>query len=291
MTVKATFTAAYPEARRIAEFLERDHAESGVAVSLSEADAQTWAVEAYVDGDDTDSVAAMLTDGLGMDGFAAPLRVEVLPDTDWVAASQRVLAPVSAGRFLVHGSHDRDAVPAGRILIEVDAGEAFGTGHHATTAGCLSIIDGLIGTRRFANPLDIGTGSGVLAIALAKANRAPVVATDIDPVAVRVARGNALLNGVANRIRLVQAKGPGHAEIRRRAPYDLIVANILAEPLCRMAPAIAPLLAQDGVLVLSGLLPGQRARVVAAYAGQRVALVKAHTLNGWSVLVLKRARV
>ena len=286
MSVKATFTAAFPEARRIHEFLGRDYSEAGAAISLDERAGGLWSVEAYFEDGDVEAVAARLRDGLGTDGFGAPFEVQALPETDWVAAGLSSLTAVTAGRFVVHGGHERGRVPAGRIAIEIDAGQAFGTCHHATTAGCLAMLDRLVRACRFERLLDLGTGSGVLAIALAKALRRPVLATDIDPQAVRVARANATLNGVRNFVRVVAAPGVAHPAIKHGAPYDLVVANILAEPLCRLAPRLAPLIAKGGTLVLSGLLPHQRERVVASYRLHGIALRDARIFAGWSVLVL-----
>jgi ribosomal protein L11 methyltransferase len=288
MTLKATLTAARPEATRIANFLERDFAETGAAICLLEGKPD-WSIEAYF-GDEAEpgALATRLRDRLGGDAFGAPLTVEALAEEDWVARSLAELSPVEAGRFLVLGSHDRARAPKGRTLIVVDAGRAFGTGHHATTQGCLAVLDRLIAGRRFANPLDLGTGSGVLAIALAKAQRRPVLASDIDPVAVRVARENARLNAVAPLVRAIAADGLRHPALAERGPFDLILANILAGPLIRMAPRMAAALARGGVLVLSGLLVGQRARVVAAYAAEGVALRRAERFGDWMVLVLER---
>jgi ribosomal protein L11 methyltransferase len=289
MTVKATLTAARFEAEQIADLLERDYGDSGVAVSLSERPDGLWSVDGYFEGVGKEEARDML--GLWLDGVGvnAELKVETLPEIDWVAKSLEGLKPVMAGRFVVHGGHDRGRFAAGRIAIEIDAGQAFGTGHHATTAGCLTVLDRLTRTRRFERILDLGTGSGVLAIALAKTLRRPVLATDIDPVSVRVARENARLNGVGGLVECVAATGVEHAAIRSRAPFDLVVANILAEPLMRLAPSLAPLVARGGVLVLSGLLPRQRERVVAAYGVQHVRLQEARVLDGWSVLVLRRS--
>lgn len=288
MTLKATLTAALPEARRISNFLERDWGEDGVVVSLDERSDDLWAVDAYFEGGQPDAIAAAIRDRLGADAFAAPLSVEALPETDWVALGLQALSPVSAGRFIVHGSHNRGQLPPGRIAIEIDAGQAFGTGHHGTTAGCLTMLDGLLRARRYENSLDLGTGSGVLAIALAKVLRRPVLATDIDPVAVRIARENVALNGVGRLVRPIAADGLAHPEIRAAAPFDLIVANILAHPLMRLAPAVARALAPGGDLVLSGLLRHQRERVVAAYGAQGVRLVQARLFEGWAVLVLRK---
>lgn len=288
MTVRATFTAAFSEARLIWELLERDFGEAGIAVSLDERPDGLWGVDAYFEEGHPEAIAAMLRARLQDHGFSAPLSVETLPSTDWVAAGLASLAPVSVGRFVVHGSHDRSRVAGGRTAIAVEAGQAFGTGHHQTTAGCLSVLDRLMRARRFENPLDLGAGSGVLAIAMAKTLRRPVLATDIDPLAVRVARENAKLNGVGNLVRCVTAAGVDHAAIRERAPYDLVVANILAEPLCRIAPRLVPLVDRGGTLVLSGLLASQRERVVAAYRMQGMRLNAARVFDGWSVLVLMR---
>ena len=288
MTVKATLAAAFPEARRIADFLDRDFAEKGGVVALVEIDPECWQVDAYFPEGDPDEIAGLVRDALGADAFGAFQGAEILPQTDWVAESLAGLAPVAAGRFLIHGSHDQDCLPAGGTRIAIDAGQAFGTGHHGSTAGCLAVLDRLIARRRFVNPLDLGTGSGVLAIALAKTLHTNVLASDIDPLATRIAAENARHNNVGNRVRVIAAAGMDHPEIRARAPYDLIVANILAGPLIRLAPQIAPALAPGGTLVLSGLLPRQRGRVVAAYGAQGIRLVRAEKHDGWAVLDLYR---
>jgi ribosomal protein L11 methyltransferase len=288
VTIKATLLAAFPEARRISNFLERDLRDHGVVVSLDERADGVWSVDAYFELGEPDEIAACVRDRLGSDAFRAPLTVEVLPETDWVAAGLSALPPVAAGRFVVHGSHDRGKIPAGRMAIEIDAGRAFGTGHHATTAGCLTVLDGLLRARRYGNPLDLGAGSGVLAIAMAKVLRKPVLAGDIDPLAVRIAAENARANRVAHLVRPVLSDGLAHAEMRGRAPFDLVVANILAEPLMRLAPALSRMLAPGGDLVLSGLLAHQRERVVAAYAAQGVHLRAARRFENWAVLHLRR---
>ncbi len=288
MTVRANLIAAFPEARRISNFLERDCGEDGVVVSLDERDDGLWSVDAYFESGGMDEIAARIRDGLGSDAFGAPLTVDAVPETDWVAEGLKTLTPVVAGRFLVHGSHNRRGACAGRIAIEIDAGQAFGTGHHASTAGVLTLLDRLIGAGHFERVLDLGTGSGVLAIALAKALRRPVLASDIDPVAVAVATENAARNDVRHRIRTVVAAGVAHPAIRQSAPYDLVVANILAEPLRRLAPRLAPLVAPGGIVVLSGLLSHQRERVVAAYRAQGMRLTTVRNFGGWAVLVLSR---
>lgn len=287
MTLKATFTAAFPEARRIHNFLERDFGESGVAVSLDERGDERWSVEAYFEAGEPETLAASLRDRLGGDAFGAPLAVELVAERNWVAAGLEALPPVRAGRFLVHGSHHRGRLPSGYVPIEIDAAEAFGTGHHATTAGCLKVLERLAKRRRFAHPLDLGTGSGILAIALAKMLRQPVLATDIDKVATRVATANAVLNGVGPLVRFITAAGVDHATIRRAAPFDLVVANILAEPLCELAPQLPAIIARNGFLVLSGLLAHQRERIVASYVAQGFALESARRFDGWLVIMLR----
>jgi ribosomal protein L11 methyltransferase len=288
VTVKASLLAAFPEARRISNFLERTWAESGAAISLDERPDGLWSVGAYFEEGEPAELSALLRDQIGADAFGAPLNVETLPKTDWVAAGLAALPPVAAGRFLLHGSHHRDRLPAGRVTIEIEAGLAFGTGHHASTAGCLAALHRLLQARRFTRPLDLGTGSGVLAIALAKVLRRPVLAGDIDPVAASVAAANAAKNRVGGLVRVVAAAGVRHPAMRAGAPFDLVVANILAEPLVRLAPELAPLIARNGILVLAGLLPQQRGRVTAAYAAQGLALLSARIFDGWSVLVLRR---
>jgi ribosomal protein L11 methyltransferase len=211
-----------------------------------------------------------------------------LPETDWVAKSLEGLKPVSAGRFLVHGRHDRGKVKPNDIAIEIEAGQAFGTGHHGTTAGCLIAIGREAKTRPIRNALDIGTGSGVLAIALAKLAKARVLASDIDPVATRVAEENVRLNGVAATVRCITAVGLSGRAFRDRAPYDLIVANILAGPLAALAPAIRRAAAPGGTVILSGLLPAQRARIVAACRGTGLVLARSMIVDGWLTLVLRR---
>jgi ribosomal protein L11 methyltransferase len=287
MSATVRLTAAFPEARRIAGFLERDFADDGIAVSLFEGP-DTWLVEAWFPTTTPQDARDQVLDRIGSDAFSAPVQAEEMEDVDWEAISLRGLHPVSAGRFLVHGSHDRDTASAGRIAIEIDAAQAFGTGHHATTAGCLFALEDVLKARRPVNALDMGTGSGLLAIALAKVTRRPVLATDIDPLAVEIASENAALNCVAPLTRMIVADGTRHREIRARAPYDLIVANILAGPLMRLAPDISRILAPGGQLILSGLLAGQRERVVAAYGQQGIFLKRAALYEEWCVLSLVR---
>ena len=230
-------------------------------------------------------------------GEAASLSISPLAPRDWVKASLAGLAPVVAGRFVVHGSHDRAAVAANHIAVEIEAALAFGTGHHGTTRGCLMALDTLVkrrrasdaaARRRKARMLDIGTGSGVLAIAAAKALRAPVIASDIDAIAVNAARANARLNHSAPGIRIVRAAGLAAPSIRQYAPYDLVFANILLGPVRRLAGPIARMLTPGGRAVISGLLASQANAATAVYRAQGLALERRITLEGWTTLVFRR---
>ena len=216
------------------------------------------------------------------------VAVEPLPDQDWIRLSQQGLAPVRAGRFFVFGAHDAGQVPPGAIPICIEAGLAFGTGHHETTWLCLSVLDQLSRRRCFERALDLGCGTGLLAIAAAKLWKKPVIASDIDPIAVGIAKDNARGNGVASLVRAICADGLTHPSLRTRAPFDLIVANILASPLTQLAPAIVRALAGDGVLVLSGLLRNQENLVVSYYAPHGLILRARRRDGPWSALVLER---
>ena len=246
-----------------------------------------WVVEGYYpDRPDTASLSRQLG---AVIPFAVPeISVFEVPDENWVAVSQAALPPVTAGRFTVHGSHDRGLVPQGPNTLLIDAGEAFGTAHHATTQGCLLAIDTLTRRRAFARVLDLGCGSGVLAIAAARAlPKARVEASDNDPLAVEVARANASLNRVGGRIRFGVAHGVPRG--RTLAPRcDLILANILADPLIELAPDLARVTVPGGVAVLSGLLVRQAPQVAAAYRSHGFSLVNHRRLAGWSTLTLVR---
>lgn len=230
---------------------------------------------------------------LGLDD--PDIRHEALPDRDWVAESQRLLAPVRAGRFFVHGSHDRARRPGHGIALEIEAGQAFGTGQHATTKGCLLAIDRLGRSARPRRLLDLGCGSGVLGMAMARAFGRPALLADIDPIAVRVAARNARINrfplrhgpGAAG-IRTVRADGPSHRAIRAEGPYDLLIANILAGPLIAMAQDIAKSVEKGGVLILSGLLAHQERRVFAAYRDRGFRRAARIAIGDWPTLMLIR---
>lgn len=259
-----------------------------LALSSFEADGgRGWVTEALCETKPaTKEIRAALTQ---TPAVRARFEIAAVPDKDWVAESQRQLAPIRAGRFFVHGSHFAGRPPRGTIAIEIDAGLAFGTGRHETTRGCLLALQRLARAgRKIRSPLDVGTGSGILAIAAAKLWDVQVLASDNDGQAVAVARENVVLNGVGDRVRVVKGSGYGAAAIRARGPYDLILANILARPLVRLAPGLARHLAPGGVAVLSGLLITQEEMVLAAHRRQGLDLVWRIRLGDWSVLAIGR---
>lgn len=222
-------------------------------------------------------------------GLEVPdLTVERLPNVDWVLENLREFPPIDAGRFFVRGSHWDGRVPVGRTELLVDAGTAFGSGEHATTKGCLTALDKLAKRRRFTKPLDLGAGSGILGIAMAKMWATDVLATDIDPGAVRVAANNAKLNGVGARFTSVVSDGYRNRALKQGAPFDIIVANILAKPLMRMAKDLAAHLAPDGVAVLAGLLEWQERMVMGTHERQGLRLKDRLVLDGWAILTIGR---
>ena len=278
-------------AYRIADALADELDPDTTAVSLFE-DGDRWTVEAaFHDDADRALISQIMTRAAGSEA-ASDIVFSTIGTRDWVAASLEGLAPVHAGRFVVHGSHDRDRVRLNEIGIEIEAALAFGTGHHGTTRGCLLAFESLRKAAPAARTwriLDVGTGTGLLAIAAARSLYLPVLASDIDPTAVAVARDNARLNRVAPLFRAFAANGVDAAWIRRHR-YDLIFANILEAPLRRMSAPMAGLLAPGGRLILSGLLPAHAAGVIAAYRRQGLRLQSRLMLDGWVTLVMRRGR-
>ncbi len=286
---KLSITAPRADARRIYALLEVEFEDDGYPVGITEIDEARGIelVELCVEGDGAEE-KRRADQVLAESGIDGSVEAEILPEIDWVTKSLEGLKPVRAGRFLVHGSHDRNKIRANDLAIEIEAGLAFGTGHHGTTAGCLEMIERVARRERPRNALDLGAGSAVLAIGLAKLARIPVLATDIDAVAVEVARENIRANGVASFVDAVTATGFSHRAIAARAPYDLIVANILARPLMNLAPDMARHLAPGGSLILSGILTRQRRAVIAAYAGQHFRHVRTLVKGEWVTIHLKR---
>jgi ribosomal protein L11 methyltransferase len=247
-----------------------------------------WAVAVHFrDPPNEATVRALVALAAGREAANA-LAFSAVRAEDWVRTSLEGLAPVEAGRFFVHGAHDRARVPSNRIGIEIEAALAFGTGHHGTTRGCLIALDAIAKASRPRRILDVGTGSGVLAIAAAHALRQRVLASDIDAVAIKTARENARLNRVGARIALVRADGLATRVLRERGPFDLVFANILMEPLLRFAAPLAKLTAPGAHVVLSGLLPSQANAVLAAYRRHGLFLRRRILLDGWVTLVLRR---
>src|SRR5262245_17803905 len=252
-----------------------------LAVTLFEGEPPRFVVEAYFETEPQLERACQALAAAG-EGLDAPL-IEPVPDADWVALSQAALPPVGAGRFLVHGSHDRHRIGLRCTAIEIDAGAAFGTGHGATTALCLEAIDLLARRHHHARVLDLGCGSGVLAIAAARAfPRAHVLAVDNDPVATAVARANVRVNRLGARIRVLDATGFAHPLLRAARSFDLVLANLLPGPLVHLASAVRRALPPGGVAVLSGLLDAQAREVRAAYVAAGFRLLSRRSRGGWT---------
>jgi len=249
-----------------------------------------WRLTGYTDTPpDAATIEARIAVAAAAAGVRAPsVRIGPVVEKDWVAESEKSLPALHVGPYFVYGSHIRDAAPDGAIAIKIDAGLAFGTGNHETTQGCLQALERLFAERMPENPIDIGTGSGILAIALAKRCPAPVMASDIDPIAIDVARENAVINGVGERITFCVTDGVESDEIGRLAPYDLIVANIVANPLIALAGGIAGLLSAEGHVILSGILKEQAADVAAAYTVEGLVPKDRIELGNWTTLILGR---
>lgn len=291
----ARVECAEAPARAIAELIVEMFDPAEAAASAFERDPnlpawvqQDWIVELYfADEPDHDMVRDLVRQAAD-ERIAEKLVFSRLAEEDWVRASLEGLDPVRAGRFLIHGSHDRHKVGPNDIGLEIEAALAFGTGHHGTTRGCLIMLDRVLKRRRPQAVLDVGTGTGVLALAAARYLREPVAAGDIDPVAVEAARANGRLNGATPWFAPVTAAGVEHPALAGPAPYDLIFANILAKPLKRLAPSLARVATYDAELILSGLLAGDVAGVLSSYAAQGFALAERINLEGWATLLLRR---
>ena len=287
------FTCDEHRARTVADLVVDvfDPAETAAASfedEASPAEPKPWIVEVYLGRHVVEAeVRAFIAKMLGEE-LAATIRSETVAAQDWVTRSLAGLAPVRAGRFLVHGGHDRATVRANDIALEIEAALAFGTGHHGTTRGCLLALDAILKTRRPVRIVDLGTGSGVLAMAAAKTLRRHVLCGDLDGVAVAAARDNARLNGVGTFMRPVRAAGLQHPDLRAGGPYDLIFANILAKPLRALARGIALAAAPGADLILSGLQSRDVPGIVSSYGVQGFALLRRTDLEGWATLRLRK---
>ena len=264
--------------------IDADEALEALTYSILEEDEDRaiWRIDAYPT---SDLQVRDLQARLALEP-ALVVHAEPLADADWLALALSGLPPVRAGRFFVFGAHDRGRVPGGVIPLRIEAGAAFGTGHHGTTVGCLLAFDALLKRRRFQRVLDVGAGTGVLAIAAARTGSRQVIGTDIDRVSVRIARENARIN--RSHSRFVHAHGLDDAQVARRAPYDLVFANILALPLIRLAQDIKHVVSDGGVVVLSGLLRTQQRQVVAAYRARGFRLLGRLRRDAWATLILAR---
>lgn len=259
-----------------------DHPDA-VATGLFETPDGGWSVFAHYHGrPDEDALLALFR---ACDAGDPPKPAEI-EQQDWVARSQAVLAPVKAGRFVIHGGHDRTKVKGRRNAIEIDAGQAFGTAHHATTAGCLQALEHVLRARKPRRVLDLGTGSGILAIAAAKAS-ASALGIDNDPIAVGVARENARHNRMTRHTRFVVADGLDHPWVRRRS-FDLIFANILAGPLFRLAPSIRRAARPGSHLILSGITTDQSRATEARYRAHGFLLLRRLIIGHWAILLMRR---
>jgi len=274
---------ARADAEAAADAIDMDAALEGATYSILEEDEDKniWRIDAFpTTQDESDGLARVLA------GFKVKVTTEVLADADWLAMALSGLPPVKAGRFFVYGMHDRGRLPASTVNLRIEAGAAFGTGHHGTTVGCLQAYDRLIKARKFKKVLDVGAGTGLLAIAAARTGSKLAVGTDIDRPSVRIARENAKVNQ-AN-ARFVHASGLGDRLVADNAPYDLVFANILARPLISLAQDIKRALVPGGTVILSGLLRTQERMVKAAYLSRGFKVVSRIHRDAWATLVLQR---
>ena len=285
---KATNEVDASRAERIALALEEAPDPSPVAVGLFDLGEGRFEVFAHYESAPRREALLVRIEGAGGEGLG-PLLIEEVADADWVTLSQRQRGVVRAGRFLVYGSHDRDRVKRHRLAIEIDAGQAFGTAHHASTRGCLIALDDALKRARPRCVLDIGTGTGVLAIAAAKVLRVPMLASDNDPLAVAIAADNARKNGVKPLVRVLKASGFGYPDLSRVKP-DLVLANLLARALHDLAPAMSQHIAQRGTAILSGVTQTQARGIESRYSAFGFSLKKRIILDGWTTLVITRRR-
>jgi len=277
-------------ARRVADLLTESLDESEAAIAAFERADGRWDIAVhFAEPPEESAIRELVRLAAGLPA-AETLAFDTIEARDWVAATLEQLVPVAAGRFVVHGQHDRNRIPPNKTGIEIEAALAFGTGHHGTTRGCLLLLDRVLKAWRPRRVLDLGTGTGVLGIAAAKALHEKILASDIDPISVRIAKENAVLNGAGPSLTSITATGFSAPDFARRAPFDLVMANILANPLRQMATPMARHLAPSGLVILSGLLTPQARSVIAAYRSRGL-MLRAHIrIEGWSSLLLQSVR-
>jgi ribosomal protein L11 methyltransferase len=275
-------------AKRIVDVLSEIFLDGDAAVVAFEQPDGRWDVTLhFADAPDQGFLRGIITNAASAE-IAETLVFDSVEAKDWVKASLEDLVPVPAGRFVVHGSHDRDRVPSNKLAIEIQAALAFGTGHHGTTRGCLLLLDHVLKGSRPKRLLDLGTGTGVLGIAAAKALHRAVLASDIDPPSVRVARENAALNDVGSHVHTIRATGFAAPDFAKRGPFDLVLANILANPLRQLSGPMARHLAPAAQVILSGLLTHQAPAVIAAYRARGLVPTRHLRSEGWSSLLLRK---
>lgn len=258
---------------------------TGIGVFEIEDGSGLWEVGGYFTEAPDQAGLALLAVAYG----AKPFTVSELPETDWVAKVKRELTPVSAGRFFVYGSHDADKVPEGAEALLIEAAMAFGTGHHGTTQGCLRALDRLANDGKVCkNVIDVGCGTAVLAMGAARIWPNPVLASDIDEVAVDVAEANVRVNDLEGRVVCLEAAGFENPEIKAKAPFDLVFANILKGPLIDLAPDMAAYLTEGGYAILSGILNEQADEVIEVYARNGINLINREEIGEWTTLTLQK---
>jgi ribosomal protein L11 methyltransferase len=287
---RATFAIGNEQtARRVVDLLTESFFEGQAAIAAFEAPGGRWDITMhFAEAPDQASIRDLVGIAAG-DEVAQNITFDTVETKDWVKATLEELVPVGAGRFIVHGQHDRSKVPPNKLGIEIEAALAFGTGHHGTTRGCLLLLDHVLKAHLPRRVLDLGTGTGVLAISAAKALQLKVLASDIDPLSVWVARDNARLNGTGNLVQTIHATGFSAPQFARHGPFDLVLANILANPLRQMATPMARHLAPSALIILSGLLPHQAQSVITAYRARGLVLVRHLKVEGWSSLLMRNA--
>jgi ribosomal protein L11 methyltransferase len=275
-------------AKRVVDVLTEIFFEGEAAVAAFERPDGRWDVMVhFADAPDQAQLRELVTNAADAE-IASTLSFDTVEARDWVKASLEDLVPVPAGRFVVHGAHDRERVPANKLAVEIEAALAFGTGHHGTTRGCLLLLDHVLKAYQPRRVLDLGTGTGVLGIAAAKALKIGVLASDIDPPSVKVARENARLNETGNLVQVIHATGFSAPGFARRGPFDLVLANILANPLRQLATPMARHLAPGALVILSGLLTHQAGGVIATYRARSLVPLKHLRIEGWSSLLLRK---
>jgi ribosomal protein L11 methyltransferase len=276
-------------AKLVVDMLTEIFFDGEAAIAAFERPDGRWDVTVhFADAPDQTLVRELVTNTAGEE-IAKGVTFDTVEAKDWVKASLEDLVPVPAGRFVVHGQHDRARVPPNKLGIEIEAALAFGTGHHGTTRGCLLLLDHVLKAYRPRRVLDLGTGTGVLAIAAAKALHEKVLASDIDPPSVKVARENARLNASGNLVQAIRATGFSAPQFAQSRPFDLVLANILANPLRQLATPMARHLAPSALVILSGLLTHQAASVIAAYRARGLVPLRHLRIEGWSSLLLRKA--